>query len=118
MKTKGKFSVTQLGLPLFILGLGVVIFLKVMENRSVHQLVTKNTDLLVQWELQTRLQQLEKDVTAIDASMRELVDEANQSNNEKQLSLIKQKENVASQIIAIQGFEEGRKKIILNMTSS
>ena len=47
MKAKVKLPFTQLGLPLFILGLGVLIFLKLMENKNVNQLVSKNTGLII-----------------------------------------------------------------------
>ena len=106
MKAKVKFSFTQLGLPLFILGLGVVIFLKVMENRNVNQLVRKNTGLIIDWEMQNRLLQVEKDQGAIETAMRAMTEDGKTWDSEKQLAIIKQKEKVAAEIESIHSFQE------------
>jgi CheY-like chemotaxis protein/nitrogen-specific signal transduction histidine kinase len=106
MKARLKFSFTQLAMPLFILGLGIVIFLKVMENRSVNNLVSKNTGLIIDWEMQNSLLQVEKDQAVIETAIRAMTEDNNTWDSEKQLTLIKQKEKVAAQIEGIQKFQE------------
>ena len=106
MKARFKFSFTQLGLPLFILGLAIVIFLKVMENRNVNNLVSKNTGLIIDWEMQNRLLQVEKDQAAIETAIRSMTEDNNTWDSEKQLAIIKQKEKVAAQIESIQSFQD------------
>lgn len=105
MKAKVKLSFTQIGLPLFILGLGVVIFLKIMENRNVNQLVTKNTSLVINWEMQNRLLQVEKDQAAIELAMRSMTDDGKTWDSEKQLAIIKLKEKVAAELESIHSFQ-------------
>lgn len=111
MKARSNFSFTRLGLPLFILGLGTVVFLKIMENRSVNHLVSKNTGLIIDWEMQNRLLQLEKDQLSIDAALLSMSEEGNTRDSEKQLAIIKQKEKVAAQIEGIESFQEDHDNI-------
>jgi len=106
MKAKVNFSFTQLGLPLFILGLSVVIFLKVMENRNVNQLVTKNTGLIIDWEMQNRLLQVEKDQAAIETAMLAMSKDGKTWDSEKQLAVIKQKEKVDAELESIHSFQD------------
>ena len=106
MKARVKFSFTQLGLPLFILGLSVVIFLKVMENRNVNQLVAKNTGLIIDWEMQNRLLQVEKDQAAIETAMHAMTEDGKTWDSEKQLAIIKQKEKVAAELESIHDFQD------------
>jgi CheY-like chemotaxis protein/nitrogen-specific signal transduction histidine kinase len=106
MKPGLKFSFTQLGMPLFILGLMIVIFLKVMENRNVNHLVSNNTRLIIDWEMQNRLLQVEKNQAAIETAMRIMTEDNNTWDSERQLEIIKQKENVAAQIESIQKFQQ------------
>src|SRR5690349_9544276 len=106
MKAKVNISSAQLGLPLFILGLSVVIFLKVMENRNVNQLVTKNTGLIIDWEMQNRLLQVEKDQAAIETAIRAMTEDGKPWDSEKQLAVIKQKEKVGAELESIHAFQD------------
>jgi signal transduction histidine kinase/CheY-like chemotaxis protein len=74
MKSKSKFAATtKLGLPLFLLSLGVVITLKVMENSRINKLVDHNTDLLAELEAQNRLWKFGEVIENIGFSIEEQV---------------------------------------------
>ncbi|MEO5564141.1 MAG: response regulator, partial [Chitinophagaceae bacterium] len=106
MKTKFKFSITKLGLPFFILGLTVVIFLKVMENRSIKTLVGKNTSLLAKWELQNRFQQLENDIVASETAIKGMINSGDTWTTERQSAITAQAQKVNAMVEAIKSFQE------------
>lgn len=64
MKSKSKIAATttKLGLPLFLVSLGVVIALKVMENNGINKLVDRNTSLLSELEAQNTLWKFGEDI--------------------------------------------------------
>lgn len=71
--SKLKFRITRLGLPIFILALATIIFLKLIENKSVDSLVENNTGLLNELESQGRFQRLENDIATVETSLRSMV---------------------------------------------
>jgi signal transduction histidine kinase/CheY-like chemotaxis protein len=92
MKTKPRYSLTSLGLPLFVICLGVIITLKLMENRSINQLVDRNAGLLAELETQNWLEKVGKDISDIDIS----IDGQVKSDDKSKETAIK------NQVIAVQ----------------
>jgi signal transduction histidine kinase/CheY-like chemotaxis protein len=72
MTSKLKLRITRLGLPIFILVLGTVIFLKLIENKSIDSLVEHNTGLLNELESQNHFQKLQNDIATVEASIRDM----------------------------------------------
>lgn len=64
MKPTSRKTAIGLGLPLFIICLGVIITLKWMENSRINQLVEKNAGLLVELEKQRTPDKKGNDITA------------------------------------------------------
>ncbi|HEX5652547.1 MAG TPA: response regulator, partial [Chitinophagaceae bacterium] len=74
MKATLKTITQNMVFPFFIVGLAIIVFLKILENRSIDRLVARNTDLLVKLEKQNELQQLQGEIGAIDGMLRELLE--------------------------------------------
>jgi signal transduction histidine kinase/CheY-like chemotaxis protein len=63
----------KLVFPFFILGLAVIVFLKIVENNSIDNLVERNTDFLAALEEQNKLHQLQGDIISFDGRIQELL---------------------------------------------
>ncbi|MGZ8552607.1 MAG: response regulator [Chitinophagaceae bacterium] len=63
----------KLVFPFFILGLAIIVLLKIVENKSIDNLVEGNTDFLATLRKQNKLQQLQNDIGSFDGVMLELL---------------------------------------------
>ena len=72
MKMNLKNLFKKLVLPFFILGLAIIVFLKLVENKSIDTLVERNIDFLSTQEKQNKLHQLHGDIESVDGMLREL----------------------------------------------
>ncbi len=63
----------KLVFPFFILGLAIIVLLKIVENKSIDNLVERNTDFLAKLEKQNKLQQLQSDIGSFDGMLIELI---------------------------------------------
>ena len=73
MKSNLTNLLKKLVFPFFILGLAIIVFLKVVENKSIDNLVERNTDFLATLEKQNKLQQLQGDIGSFDGMLIELI---------------------------------------------
>ncbi len=72
MKTNPKSLFKKLVLPFFILGLAIIVLLKLVENKSIDNLVERNIDFLSTQEKQNRLHHLHGEIESVDGMLREL----------------------------------------------
>jgi CheY-like chemotaxis protein len=91
MKSKSKIAAitTKLGLPLFLLSLGVVVALKVMENNRINKLVDRNTNLLSELEAQNTLWKFGEDIENTGFAIEEQLksgDNSNEATIQKQVT--------------------------------
>ena len=63
----------KLVFPFFVLGLAILVLLKIVENKSIDNLVERNTDFLAALEKQNKLQQLQSDIGSFDGMLIELI---------------------------------------------
>lgn len=63
----------KLVFPFFVLGLAILVLLKIVENKSIDNLVERNTDFLARLEKQNKLQQLQGDIGSFDGMLIELI---------------------------------------------
>ena len=106
MKTNFKNLIKKLAFPLFILGLAVIVFLMLAENKSIGNLVGKNTDFLAKLEKQNKLLQLQGDIESSYGMMQELL----QSGDSKQGKAVRSKIEMArNDLKAIQSLNEAAK---------
>ncbi len=72
MKINLKTLSKKLAFPFFILGLAIIVFLKLVENKSIDVLVERNIDFLSTQEKQNKLHQLHSEIETVDGMLREL----------------------------------------------
>ena len=107
MKTNFKNLIKKLAFPLFILGLAVIVFLMLAENKSIGNLVGKNTDFLAKLEKQNKLLQLQGDIESSYGMMQELL----QSGDSKQGKAVRSKIEMArNDLKAIESLNENEDK--------
>jgi CheY-like chemotaxis protein/nitrogen-specific signal transduction histidine kinase/HPt (histidine-containing phosphotransfer) domain-containing protein len=73
MKKKVRIPINRILLPIFILGLFTLVFLKLIENRSIDKLVEKNIHLLAELDLHNKLHGIEVESKRVDNELRILV---------------------------------------------
>jgi signal transduction histidine kinase/CheY-like chemotaxis protein len=71
MKSNLKTLSKKLVLPFFILGLAIIVFLKLVENRSIDNLVERNIEFLSTQEKHNKLHQLHGEIESVDGMLRE-----------------------------------------------
>ncbi len=88
MKIKLTNLLKKLVFPFFFLGLAIIVLLKIVENKSIDNLVERNTDFLAMLGKQNKLQQLQSDIGSLDGSMHELLKSGNTKLGKKVRSKI------------------------------
>src|ERR1700737_2657212 len=65
---KGRFK--YLALPLFLIGVVLIVFLQFISGRSINKLIDGNTRLLNDLKVQNDLKKLESDIVVLESNIR------------------------------------------------
>src|SRR3982074_279933 len=87
---KGRLK--YLALPLFLIGVVLIVFLQFISGRSINKLIEGNTRLLNDLKVQTDLKKLESDIVVLESNIRGAVITHNPEysiNAEEQVQLIR-----------------------------